>query len=575
MDMIRIGMIGTGRIAQRFIEQARIVAGMEVTVIYNPRIESAKRFAKKHDVPEYTDDIGKLADLADAVYIASPHETHYSYAGQMLHLGKHVLCEKPLTMSETEARDLYELAIRNHCVLMEAVKTEYCPGFIAMMEMAKSGKIGKIVDVEAAFTKLVPINSREYQTKKYGGSFTELGTYTLLPILSLLGNEYETLHFYSRYCRTGVDSYTKAYLTYGDKTATCKTGIGVKSEGQLLISGTEGYILAASPWWLTRTFQVRFEDPNRVEEYTYPFEGAGMIYELAAFRDKILTGRTVTMQEAQKHITMARTMEQFLKERPQTDKKYEASESEKAKVKIWAHRGCSRRYPENTLVSFEMAAKLPKIEGIELDVQLTKDGQLVVIHDEKVDRTTDGHGAVKDLKLSELKQLKIKYKDSYLQIPSFHEVLEVLEPYCKKKGLLINVELKTSIVRYEGIEEMVVNMVDEFGLADHIIYSSFLADSIKKVKELRPDARTGMLAGGVRECLEGMKYAEADAIHPYLGSLREEIPQEYTSVPVRAWNVEEELYDMDNPHREEDLRKYCLFGVTDIITNEPEKYLAI
>ena len=110
MDMIRIGMIGTGRIAQRFIEQARIVAGMEVTVIYNPRIESAKRFAKKHDVPEYTDDIGKLADLADAVYIASPHETHYSYAGQMLHLGKHVLCEKPLTMSETEARDLYELA---------------------------------------------------------------------------------------------------------------------------------------------------------------------------------------------------------------------------------------------------------------------------------------------------------------------------------------------------------------------------------------------------------------------------------------------------------------------------------
>ena len=100
-------------------------------------------------------------------------------------------------------------------------------------------------------------------------------------------------------------------------------------------------------------------------------------------------------------------------------------------MRIWAHRGCSQRYPENTLLSFEKAAAIQSLTGIELDIQLTKDGQLVVIHDERVDRTTEGIGFVRDYTLAELKRLHI-YADvnNSQKIPAMEEVLNLLEPRC-------------------------------------------------------------------------------------------------------------------------------------------------
>ena len=101
-------------------------------------------------------------------------------------------------------------------------------------------------------------------------------------------------------------------------------------------------------------------------------------------------------------------------------------------MKLWAHRGCSQRYPENTLIAFEKAAQLQGLAGIELDIQLTKDGQIVVIHDEKVDRTTDGSGWVRDYTLAELKRLKIDAGCYPHQvIPTMEEVFELLEERLK------------------------------------------------------------------------------------------------------------------------------------------------
>ena len=124
---------------------------------------------------------------------------------------------------------------------------------------------------------------------------------------------------------------------------------------------------------------------------------------------------------------------------------------EKSKMEIWAHRGCSYCYPENTLQAFKAAAALP-VTGIEFDVQLTKDKKVVVIHDERVDRTTDGNGNVRDFTLQELQALKIKAPSGFERVPTLEEVLELLKPYCLKKNLRLNIELKTSRVRYEGIE---------------------------------------------------------------------------------------------------------------------------
>lgn len=160
-------------------------------------------------------------------------------------------------------------------------------------------------------------------------------------------------------------------------------------------------------------------------------------------------------------------MEQFLAKR-KADVHSADTESLK-NVNIWAHRGSSMMNPENTLLAFRKAAELEGITGIEFDVQLTKDGEIVVIHDEKVDRTTDGTGNVRDYTLNELKQLTISGDSEVHSIPTLRETFEMLAPYCKNKGLRLNIELKNSIIRYEGMEQKVIDMVSEFNLEDYVV----------------------------------------------------------------------------------------------------------
>ena len=158
-------------------------------------------------------------------------------------------------------------------------------------------------------------------------------------------------------------------------------------------------------------------------------------------------------------------------------------------MKVFAHRGYSGKYPENTMEAFR-GASAAGADGIELDVQLSKDGQLVIIHDETLDRTTTGKGYVKDYTLSELKQLDASGKlFSDLQLPSFEEYCE----WVKNTPLITNIELKTSIVYYEEIEEKTAEMVKAFRLEDRVIFSSFNHLSIVRMKQLLPECPVGAL----------------------------------------------------------------------------------
>lgn len=315
-SVINVGVIGTGRIAKRFVPEVRAVSGITVHTVYNPHIESAKAYAEKFELEQYTDDLEKLFSSVDAIYVASPHETHYEYVKAALEHGKHVLCEKPLAFKKSEAKELYALADKKGLVLLEAIKTAYCPGFAQLVSIAKSGAIGEIRDVEATFTKLMPEHVREMTDLEYGGSFTELASYNLLPILKLMGTNYKKVRFDSIKAENGLDIYTKANFIYEDGFAMAKTGLGVKSEGSLIISGTKGYILSKSPWWLTEAFEVRYEDPNKVEKHFTKFLGEGLRYEISDFAYMIQghQGRThkLTHEES---IAMAGVMEKFLKER--------------------------------------------------------------------------------------------------------------------------------------------------------------------------------------------------------------------------------------------------------------------
>lgn len=240
-------------------------------------------------------------------------------------------------------------------------------------------------------------------------------------------------------------------------------------------------------------------------------------------------------------------------------------------MKIWAHRGCSQRYPENTLLAFEKAAEIKNLTGIELDIQLTKDGYLVVIHDERVDRTTEGIGFVRDYTLAELKKLHIYADMNPCQtIPTMEEVLDLMEKRCKE-GMKINIELKTSVYPYPGIEEKIVEMVHKRGLQGSIVYSSFYTLSLERIRELVPNAEIGILDSKVSECLFKLKGCGADALHPFWRGM--DLPKErIQGYPVRAW-LSGHLYPEKPTGTKLDFAPLKAQGITDIILNEPEAYL--
>lgn len=611
---MKIGIIGTGRIAERFVRECAFVPGVEIAVVYNPNIESARFFTDTYFVAENehnevmaTDKLSTLAMYSDSVYIASPHEMHVFYAREMLMQGKHVLCEKPMAFSTREAMELYELAKRSKLILMEAVKTACCPGFLGLMKLVNEGAIGTPRDVEACFTRIGTAAGRE-MLGEYPGSFYELGSYPLLPIVKILGTESFESYIWTLDSASGADAYAKCVIAYQNGIASAKTGLGVKSEGELIVAGETGYIRIPSPWWLTSKIEVHHEDPNLVETYEYSYEGSGLRYEITEFSnritaiEKIISAyadeslREVAWDEISKRpgvtpnesIWMASQMENF--------ESYVKAHREqglgqrlgipKNDVKIWAHRGCSLTFPENTLVAFEAAAKLPGITGIELNTQLTKDGEVVVIHDEKLDRTTNLSGSVSDYTLSEIKRADITgsgneevYEHGTLNVPALKEVLELLKPYCTEKGLLINIELKNGMVPYEGMEQKVVELVHSFEMEEYIIYSSFNHSSMQLIKRLVPGAKTGALGGSVTGCLNGMKNYGLEAVHP--GRLGMEINKDTVEqliaekIPVRMWNTDEPFYGQTRPLHSLDYREYAAFGITDLFTNVPEKYLTI
>ncbi len=309
---IRLGIIGTGRIAHRFVPEARLIPGLEIVMVYNPKEESARKFASELEISEYTTHIEALMAQTDAVYIATPHQTHYAYAKGALEQGKHVLCEKPMVFSKAQAQELFALAKEKGCVLMEGIKTAYCPGFQELLKVVRSGAIGKVYDVEACFTRLTAPDVREMTDAEYGGSFLEFGTYTMLPVMKLLGTKEEGVRFRSVCNDKGLDMYTKAEFDFGERTGLSKTGLAVKSEGELVIAGTEGYLLARAPWWLTKHFEVRHEEPNQREVYDFPFEGQGLRYEIQAFVERI-HGNAVEGVKPEESIWLAEMMENFQK----------------------------------------------------------------------------------------------------------------------------------------------------------------------------------------------------------------------------------------------------------------------
>ena len=285
----RIGVIGSGRIANRFVPETKVVNGALVTAVLDPDAQRAAAFADRHGIKACTDFDAFISDL-DIVYVASPHPTHYDYTRRALMAGKHVLCEIPFTLSKAEAQELYQMAEERHLVLLEASKTAFCPAFGHIVTLVKSGIIGEVVDVSASLSKMVDAPTRELDPAQAGGAMTEHAPLTLMAIIKLLGIEWKDLSFHTKR-QNGVDIYTKGVINYPHATSSFTLGIGVKTEGNLVISGTKGYVYVPAPWWLTSYFEVRYEDQTKNRKYFYSYDGEGLRYEIQEFLSMVVNDR--------------------------------------------------------------------------------------------------------------------------------------------------------------------------------------------------------------------------------------------------------------------------------------------
>lgn len=310
----RIGIIGTGRIAPRFLRESKLVSGVSTEAVYNPHFNHALEFARKYDLTAY-EHIEDFFAASDIVYIASPHGSHYDYIMTALRHGRHVICEKPLALTRHEAESAFALAAEKKCLLIEAIKTAYAPGFQRLISVAFSGRIGALRHVDACFTKLEASSSRELTDTEFGGSFLELASYVLLPIIKLFGVDYESVHFESVNAENGVDVFTQVYFRYKNAMAVATCGLGVKSEGRLVISGTKGYIIVPVPWWKTNYFEVHYENTEEIERYSEPFLGEGLRYEIGDLLHQLDTGAADFRLTREESIALAGIIERFRESR--------------------------------------------------------------------------------------------------------------------------------------------------------------------------------------------------------------------------------------------------------------------
>lgn len=233
---------------------------------------------------------------------------------------------------------------------------------------------------------------------------------------------------------------------------------------------------------------------------------------------------------------------------------------------IYGHRGASGYAPENTLPSFRLAMDMGA-DGFELDVHMSRDGELVVIHDETVDRTTNGTGFVKDLTLAQLKELDASnHMDAYrgAKIPTLGEVYDLI----RDTNHIVNVEIKTDECFYPQIEEKCLALAKEKCVEDRIIYSSFNHHTLMKMRKLKPDVKLGMLFGDIMVApWEYAKQLSVDYLHPmkmniYVPGFGEKTAKAGYGINMWTINDEETMHE-------------CLKHDAGIITNYPDVAVAL
>lgn len=276
--VLRLGYIGCNYLADRMAHEAEFVLGAHSEVAFDFDDEVASDFAAHHHL-QVAEHVDELFDLVDAVYISTSIDTRGPFIERALKAGCHVMCEGPLFLDAQEQQRARELATEKQLVVFEATKTRFFPGFQHLKLLLESGIIGEVVDVDASFSHVF---EELDLTDAYQGSFYDMASYILLPALEFLGTSFDESRLSCLY-DNDFCIWTKCELDYAQASATLRVGRGMKTEGDMTITGRNGYIYVPAPWWKLDYFEQRSEDLRMTKRFYYEYMGDGQRYELAEF----------------------------------------------------------------------------------------------------------------------------------------------------------------------------------------------------------------------------------------------------------------------------------------------------
>ncbi len=285
---LRLGLVGETGIMQKYYSESHFVNGIDVVAACTSE-KVLTEYEGEHIY--FSDSYDDLLDRVDAVYIVSHPTKHYEQIRHALEKGKHVLCESPIALTKNDCQELFEIAKAKGLVLMDAIKTAYSTAYNRLLLMLKSGKIGDVISVDATCTSLMKSPTEgAFAYEKIWNSICAWGPTAMLPIFQILGTEWKNIDITSLTLEKDAtfDLFTKINFTYSNAVASLKVGKGVKSEGELIISGVKGYVYVPAPWWKTDYFEVRYENQEENKRYFYQLDGEGIRYEIVAFVRAIL-----------------------------------------------------------------------------------------------------------------------------------------------------------------------------------------------------------------------------------------------------------------------------------------------
>ncbi len=270
---LSLGAYGTDLTINKFFQNSKFVNGLKFTGVYFDE----KPYFSYPEIFTFNN-LKEFLESNDIIYVCVRPEKRYETIKEFLLNGKHVISESPIALSKFETDELYKIAKDNNVILFDSIKTAYLLSFSRMILLIKSGIIGEVKAIDSTCTSL-EVNDWLKSTAFYN-SYTGWGSIGLLPILTLLGQNYKNIESYKFSTNEIKDSYTKINILYDNAVATVNLGIGVKSEGDLRISGTKGYVYVPSPWWKSEYFEIRFENPKDNKPYYYQSDGEGIRMEL-------------------------------------------------------------------------------------------------------------------------------------------------------------------------------------------------------------------------------------------------------------------------------------------------------